>query len=446
MHLPKLSIFFILIISFFAKAQSNYTLNEGQKSKKIKFELINNVILIPVEVNGIELKFLLDTGVSKPIVFNFLKGSDSLKILNAEKIKIKGLGDGDLVEVLRSSHNTFKIGEVINTDQTFFAVFDPRINFAPKLGTAIDGIIGYDLFKDFVVEINYVSQYIRLLNPKYYKYKKCNKCETLELEFKNNKPYLDTKIIIKEHPIPVKLLIDSGASDALWLFEDDSKGLVISNNYFEDFLGSGLSGDVFGKRTKINALKLKQFIISDPKVAFPDSITVNSVKKFKERDGTIGGEILKRFNIIIDYPNAKITFKKNSYFNDAFSYNKSGLQVEHDGVRMVMEINLEDNKAFTQRGSSSDMISVNSIVKPTRKYTLKPTFIIYNVVKDSPAYWAGLQKGDVILEINNKNTSDLSLEKIVNHFYKKSGTQIKLLVNRNGYEKEFKFKLKSPLE
>ncbi len=445
MRIPKIFIYILITLSFYAKAQSNYKLNDNVKSQKIKFELINNVILIPIEVNGVALKFLLDTGVSKPIIFNFIKGSDSLKILNSEKIKIKGLGDGDYIDALRSSHNTFKIGEAINTDQTLFAVFDSRINLAPKLGTPIDGIIGYDIFKDFIVEINYASRYIKLYNPTRYKYKKCNRCEVLDLEFKDNRPYLNANVTIQDKLIPVKLLMDSGGSDALWLFEDKTKGLVLNDKYFEDFLGSGLSGDVYGKRTKIEALNINQFIINKPKVAFPDSVMVNAVKKFKDRDGTIGGEILKRFNLIVDYSNAKITFKKNSSFNNAFSYNKSGLQVEHDGVRVVMEINVEENNAHF-RSEKSNTLSVNSIVKTNRDFSLKPTFVIHNVVKNSPAYWAGVQKGDVILSINSKNAFDLKLNQIVNHFYKKSGTKIKLLLVRHGYEKAFEFRLKSPVE
>lgn len=445
MRIPKIFIYIFFTLSFYAKAQSSYKLSGNVKSQKIKFELINNVILIPIEVNGVALKFLLDTGVSKPIIFNFIKGSDSLKILNSEKIKIKGLGDGDYIDALRSSHNTFKIGEAINTDQTLFAVFDSRINLAPKLGTPIDGIIGYDIFKDFIVEINYASRYIKLYNPSRYKYKKCNRCEVLDLEFKDNRPYLNANVTIQDKLVSVKLLMDSGGSDALWLFEDKTKGLVLNDKYFEDFLGSGLSGDVYGKRTKIEALNINQFTINKPKVAFPDSVMVNAVKKFKDRDGTIGGEILKRFNLIVDYSNAKITFKKNSSFNNAFSYNKSGLQVEHDGVRVVMEINVEENNAHI-RSEKSNTLSVNSIVKTNRDFSLKPTFVIHNVVKNSPAYWAGVQKGDVILSINSKNAFDLKLNQIVNHFYKKSGTKIKLLVARHGYEKMFEFRLKSPVE
>ncbi|RAJ14486.1 aspartyl protease [Olleya aquimaris] len=421
-------------------------LDKGVTSQKIRFELVNNVIIIPVEINGLPLKFLLDTGVSKPIVFNFLKASDSLKVLHAEKIKLKGLGDGDYIDALRSSHNTFKIGNAVNTDQTFFAIFDPSVNFAPKLGIAIDGIIGYDLFKDFIVEINYSNRFIRLHKPDKYSYKDCKKCETFNLEFNNNKPYVNAEVLTDGHEISVKMLIDTGSSDAIWLFEDAEKNLTLSKNYFYDFLGSGLSGNVYGKRTKIDALKLKRFMLENPKAAFPDSVTIASVKKFKDRDGTLGGEILKRFNSIIDYTNSKLTLKPNHFFNKKFSYNKSGLQVEHDGVRLVMEIDMSNNVATINQNKATSELEVKSVIANAYKYTIKPSYVIYNIIKDSPADLAGLQKGDIIYRINGNGTQDMTLKNLVGHFYQKEGTKIKLLVDRNGKTMKFEFLLQSPIK
>ena len=50
-------------------AQDNFILNDDV-SERINFEFISNLIIIPIEVNGVELSFVLDTGVSKPILFN----------------------------------------------------------------------------------------------------------------------------------------------------------------------------------------------------------------------------------------------------------------------------------------------------------------------------------------------------------------------------------------
>ena len=55
-----------------------------------------------------------------------------------------------------------KIGKAVNVNQEVFVVFDEEINFTPRLGVPIHGIIGYDIFKDFVVEINYSSKSLYL--------------------------------------------------------------------------------------------------------------------------------------------------------------------------------------------------------------------------------------------------------------------------------------------
>ena len=39
----------------------------------------------------------------------------------------------------------------------------------------------------------------------------------------------------------------------------------------------------------------------------------------------------------MDYTNARIILKRNSNFKNKFSYNKSGLEVENEGIRLVTE-------------------------------------------------------------------------------------------------------------
>ena len=66
---------------------------------------------------------------------------------------------------------------------------------------------------------------------------------------------------IDQKVIPVQLLIDSGGTDSLWLFEDEEKGIITPDNAFEDFIGEGISGGIFGKRSRIEAFRLKKFEI-----------------------------------------------------------------------------------------------------------------------------------------------------------------------------------------
>ena len=104
------------------------------------------------------------------------------------------------------------------------------------------------------------------------------------MEFNQNKPYINAEVEIHSKQIPVKLLIDSGGSDALWLFEDDSLGIFPDNKtYFVDFLGKGLSGSIYGKRTRISSFSLKDFQLNKVNVAFPDSSAISYARKFKEK-------------------------------------------------------------------------------------------------------------------------------------------------------------------
>ncbi len=79
-----------LCIPFYGLSQG-FELQNGKKFEKVNFKLINNLIIIPIEVNGAKLSFILDSGVSKPILFN-VSGQDSIQLRNVSEITISGLG------------------------------------------------------------------------------------------------------------------------------------------------------------------------------------------------------------------------------------------------------------------------------------------------------------------------------------------------------------------
>lgn len=431
----------ILFVFLFAKnlsSQSKFNM-QADESRKIRFELINNLIVFPLELNGIELSFVLDTGVSKPILFN-LVNTDSLEIKRVETIYLRGLGEGGSIQALRSKGNMLRIGDAINVNQDVYVVFDNSLNFTPRLGVPVHGIIGYDLFKDFVVEVNYGSKFIRLFDPDTYKYKKSKKWQTIPITLNNKKPYLDAEVEIDSEIIPVKLLMDTGGSDALWLFESKEKGLIPDDEmYFDDYLGKGLSGSVYGKRTKIDGFKVGEYVQKNVNVAFPDSSSLSLAKNYKERNGSISGNVLKRFNIYFDYNNLKLQFKKNNLFKEPYFYNNSGLVVEQRGTRVVKEKQNSGSGGLYNRANSD---GVNSVANATQyTYSLKPSFEIVEIRETSNAKAAGLSIGDELHSINGKDTATLSLQEINEFFYDKKGKTVRLKVSRNDQLMNFKFKL-----
>ena len=128
------------------------------------------------------------------------------------------MGADGKIEALKSSGNKFKLGEAVGHNQDLYVVFDRTINFTPRLGVLVHGIIGYDVFRDYVVEINYNSKYIRLHKPDKFKPKTSKKWTVFPIDIHGKKPYIQAKVDISESEKPVKLLIDTGSSDALWLF------------------------------------------------------------------------------------------------------------------------------------------------------------------------------------------------------------------------------------
>ena len=430
----------LFICSIITFGQSKFNLPRTN-SDKIRFQLIDNLIIVPVEVNGVTLSFLLDTGVSKPILFN-IANIDTLQVNNVETVYLRGLGGGEPVEALKSQNNLFKMGNAINIDQDIYVVFDNSINFTPRLGIPVHGIIGFDLFRDFTVEINYSSKYLRLNKPETFVHRKCRKCEQFNLSFYNNKPYINGAVKIDVENLPVKLLVDTGSSDALWLFEEDSLGMKpLNNKYFEDFLGKGLSGSVYGKRTKVKSFNLKSFVLKNVNVAFPDSISISYARKHEERNGSISGELLKRFNIIMDYKNAKVTLKKNNKFKSPFRYNKSGIVLEQDGIRVVKE-----KQTVLPEGNNESRDANTIYVDYKFRYSLKPAFKVAELRKDSPAEKAGLLIGDVILSINGKDTYNMKLQDLIEMFSDDDDKLIKLGIERDTKQMRINFRLEDPLK
>ncbi|MDC0629605.1 PDZ domain-containing protein [Flavobacteriaceae bacterium] len=328
-----------------------------------------------------------------------------------------------------------------------FAIVDSSINFAPTLGIPIHGIIGYDVFKDFIVEVNYSRKFIKLYNPKTYSPKLSKKWRASSLKFYNKKPIIEANVTVNEREVPVNLLIDTGGSDALWLFEDSSPWLPIPKQNFNDFLGKGLSGSIFGKRAVLESFRLSDFQLHKVNVAFPDASSINKTNIHGLRNGSLLGDVLHRFNWVFDYRSQKVRFKKNKYFKAPFKYNKSGIVMQYAGVRLVKK-QIKTPNGFTEDTSNLNASPNSNTINFSYRYKLEivPELIISDLRPNSPALNAGLQIGDVVLSINTQDLSALTLQKAIEQFYGKDGKLIRMTIDRDGVLFKYEFRLRDLLQ
>ncbi len=419
-YLNKKRIFKIFLFSLFAcfslfrgtntpvyaqqQIQNLSFVNPTQKSVSFPFKFINNLIILPVVINNSDtLQFILDTGVAVSIMTELSIG-DSLFLNYTRQVKINGLGQGEPIDALHSSGNNFNVSSIRGTNQDLIILLQNVFDLSSVFGTRIHGLLGYNIFVNFIVEIDYSKKNISFHDSKTYKYKKGwwifqsrRKNETLPLIIHNTKSYILAYIVLNNGArIPVKLLVDTGASHSLWLDTFSDTLIKVPDVTTEVFLGKGLNGDIFGKLGIVSEIQIGNFVFSNPIVAFPDSMSTGQSRGLDHRNGTLGAELLRRFNVIIDYPNKIITLTKNKNFNDPFKVNRCGIDIETPIPGL-------------------------------------PYYLISHVRKRLPAEDAGLRRGDEIKYINNNHTYNLSINDIYEFFYRKPGEKIKLGIIRDEY-------------
>lgn len=397
----------------YEKKMRNYTNQAGfifdsprKKSITFNFKSSNNLIIIPVTINNSDtLNFILDTGVRYPIITE-LPFVNKLNLNFLQPINVRGLGEGEQLTAYRSGNNTITLDGLAAYDQEIHMVINENFQISHILGIPVHGLIGFNLFKDYVVKIDYSEHKITLIKPEYFTYKEKERDIVLPLSFEQNKPFVTTSIVTdKNEDVPVKLLVDTGASDAIWLSTNSDSRISLPENHIETFLGRGLSGDLYGKKGRIGAIWVGPLVLYEPIVAFPDNELVDELIGKNDRNGTLGAEILRRFYVTMDYPGRRLILRPNADLKDDFNYNMSGLEV-------------------------------------TNPMPGLPIFLVSNIRKNSPAYYAGILENDQIISLNNTSNKSLTLNDINLLFQSQEDRRIKMTILRNGEQIKTEFFLK----
>ncbi|MEN9444986.1 MAG: hypothetical protein RIS47_1877, partial [Bacteroidota bacterium] len=138
---------------------------------------------------------------------------------------------------------------------------------------------------------------------------------------------------------------------------------------------------------------------------FPDSSELLLALKYRKRNGSLGGEILRRFDIWFNYPGSQVAFKPSSRTRESFFFNVSGIEL-------------------------------------SSPYPGLSIFIISEIEPSCNAAIAGLEAGDRILEVDNRPADGYTLEQMQHQFFTLYNRRMRLTVIRNNIRITFSFILK----
>ena len=383
--------------------QLGFVLPEGAHKLTVPFELNNNLIVIGVLLNNaLPLKFILDTGV-RTTVLTEKTFTDLLNLTYSRKITIPGVGGEKLITAYVTNNVTLQIQGMIGHGHALIVLEHDLLQLKNYLGTDVHGILGYELFSRFVVEINYDSKVVTFYDPDFYKKRK--RYEELELTIEDTKPYILANFSLKDSSVHTgKFLLDTGASHSFLIDKYSDTTYYVPQPSLYSHLGRGLAGDMYGEISRVDKLSIGSYFFNDVIATFPDTTTYSIGVGMTPRNGTIGGGLMSRYKITFDFVHEKLYLKKGRSYTKPFEYNLSGVVIKATGLQL-------------------------------RNYE------ITEIRNDCSAKLAGVQVGDKIISINRQLTKSLTLDEVLGLLNTKANKSIRLLVLRNGVKEKYQFKL-----
>src|SRR6266404_1272041 len=371
----------------------NYRFASGTSALGIPFQLSSNLVLVRLRVNN-----------SRPLWFLFSTASTS--VIDTRIAKELGLpvqGKEALGGIEAGLIPGISLGLPGVTALNLTVASLPLDFLSSIMGRAIAGTIGYDFISRFVIEVDYAAKKINVHAPATYRYS-------------GSGNFLPIKFIDKRPFVPVKITMEGRkAVEGMFDLETGSSGVMVVQRSFAEahqLLNSvkgfrlGNVGGVGGSMSRtlqgrVRNIQVGRFVINNPLVSFSQA---EPGKEATDGDGQIGGEVLRRFRLILDYSRQRVILEPNEHLAEPVEADMSGFELVAEGA---------DLKTLT----------------------------INEVLANSPAAEAGLQEEDELTAINGRPVTEFSLEQI-RQMLKQERKEYVLTLKRGSQTLQVKVKLR----
>ncbi|MBK7291037.1 MAG: aspartyl protease family protein [Chitinophagaceae bacterium] len=340
-----------------------------------------------------------------PDTLNFILDTGSSGIsLDSTTVDYFGLVPTPTERSIRGVAGIRKVSFLYNQSLHFSGLSIDSLNFhindytilTAVYGEKIDGIIGFAVLSRYIVKLDYDSMKLSICTNGTIRYPRGG--YLLKPTF--NQLVSQPLRVKDDNTISSRFLFDIGAGLCMLFSRDFIEDSSLLHKKRKRWIkeGEGLGGKLDMELTVIKEVKIGPYRFRKvPVYIFDDEYNVTS---YPSMGGLIGNDIMRRFNVILNYHKGDIFITPNRHFGELFDYSYSGLEL----------------------------------------YLIDGIIVAGDIAKGSPAEAAGLKEGDQILGVNKNFSQNLNQYKIA---LQVPNEKVKIVFRRNGEIMDIEFKIVS---
>jgi len=265
-------------------------------------DVVHEVIFVTGSIgNSGPLQMALDSGSQTTLDESVAKKLGLDLSMKALSTGIKGKQEISVMKDLTLDFYGAKITEPL-------VLAYPLDFLSKRIGRRLDGIIGLELFRRYVVEIDYAAKQLRLWDPASFSYTGCG--ESVPVTYDKKLPVVaGTVTPFGKAPIATRFQLDTGGSGTnivFWSAFYTKHDLLSGTRDLSEILQTEFGGTHTVKRGRVQAITVGDIIVSEPDVRFSEREMGNP----ESYGGNLGSAFFRLYKPIFDLPHDRIIFEK----------------------------------------------------------------------------------------------------------------------------------------